>query len=359
MPKILAQIQSRRTYRIVLYCIANNYDYSGTAVKYQVKYTNLYNWVQRYEEKGRTGLEDRRGQVRRIVAYEAIKQLHEEKGYAILPMCKLMKVTRSAYLRWIKHPYRERALENMALAIVIRTIRDALPETSYRSINNILYRKHDIHVNDKRVLRICRQEGVQSTIKHHANSITKRANRPYHTAENSLDREFTAKAPNQKWLTDVTEFKYYEGPEIHKVYLGAILDLYDRWIVSYVISNINDLNIAFDTFDQAIETESDAHPLFHSDRGFQYMHQNFYKRIVEAEMTQSMSRIGRCIDNGPMEGFWGIIKRKKYYGKKFASRTELVTMIENYMNYYNNGRYQRKLKILTPMEFHNRCYEAA
>ncbi|WP_227655645.1 IS3 family transposase [Enterococcus avium] len=173
-----------------------------------------------------------------------------------------MNVTRSAYLRWIKHPYSERTLENMSLAKVIRDIHDELPEKGYRSINDILNREHDIHVNDKRVLRICRHEGIQSTIKHSANSITKRADQPYHTAENILDREFSAESPNQKWLTDVTEFKYYEGPEIHKVYLSAILDLYDRRIVSYVISDTNDLNLAFDTFDQAIETEPEVHPLF-------------------------------------------------------------------------------------------------
>ena len=87
------------------------------------------------------------------------------------------------------------------------------------------------------------------------------------------------------------------------MYLSAILDLYDRRIVAYVISDTNDLNLAFDTFDQAIETEPEVHPLFHSDRGFQYTHQNFYKRIVEAGMTQSMSYVGKCIDNGSMEGF--------------------------------------------------------
>ena len=156
----------------------------------------------------------------------------------------------------------------------------------------------------------------------------------------------------------MTEFKYYDGPKIHKVYLSAILDLYDRRIVSCVISDTNDLNIAFDTFDQAIE-DIEGDPLFHSDRGFQYTHQNFYERIVEAEMTQSMSRVGKCIDNGPMEGFWGMIKREKYYGKKFMSRTELITRITDYMDYYNNGRYQRKLYVLTPMEYHNLYYEAA
>ena len=70
-------------------------------------------------------------------------------------------------------------------------------------------------------------------------------------------------------------------------------------------------------------------------------------------MTQSMSRVAKCIDNGPMEGFWGILKRERYYGKRFTSKNELVDMIENYIHYYNNRRVQRNLGVLTPMEKYN------
>ena len=69
-------------------------------------------------------------------------------------------------------------------------------------------------------------------------------------------------------------------------------------------------------------------------------------------MMQSMSRVGKCIDNGPMEGFWGILKRERYYKRKFSSRESLVAMIENYIEYYNSRRYQRKLGVLTPLEKH-------
>ena len=75
-------------------------------------------------------------------------------------------------------------------------------------------------------------------------------------------------------------------------------------------------------------------------------------KLQAAKMTQSMSRVGKCIDNGPMEGFWGILKRERYYGRRFASREELVSMIENYIAYYNNRRVQRNLGVLTPMEKH-------
>ena len=157
----------------------------------------------------------------------------------------------------------------------------------------------------------------------------------------------------------MTEFKWYEGPEVHKVYLSAILDLYDRRIVAYAIRDRNDNSLVFDTFDAATAVNPDAHPLFHSDRGFQYTNRVFHARLEAAEMTQSMSRVAHCIDNGPMEGFWGILKRERYYGKRFTDREELVRMIETYIDYYNNKRLQRKLGVLTPMEKHRQFFQTA
>jgi len=171
-----------------------------------------------------------------------------------------------------------------------------------------------------------------------------------------LNREFTAKAPNEKWLTDVTEFKYYVGVTVHKIYLSAILDLYDRRIVSYSISDSNDNSLVFENFDDALMKNPNAHPLFHSDRGYQYTSRSFHAKLEASGMTQSMSRIARCIDNGPMEGFWGILKRERYYGKRFTSKETLTQMIENYIEYYNNRRLQRNLGVLTPMEKHSTYY---
>lgn len=162
--------------------------------------------------------------------------------------------------------------------------------------------------NDKRVLRICRKLGIKSTIKYANNGCTRRAKNPQYIAENVLDRQFNAQAPNEKWLTDVTEFHYYVGLEKHRVYLSAILDLYDRRIVAYVIGDSNNNALVFSTFDAAIKANPDAHPLFHSDRGFQYTNRAFHARLEAAGMIQSMSRVAKCIDNGPMEGFWGILK---------------------------------------------------
>ena len=145
---------------------------------------------------------------------------------------------------------------------------------------------------------------------------------------------------------------------VHKIYLSAILDLYDRRIVQYVISDHNDNPIVFDTFKATVKANPDAHPLFHSDRGFQYTNQTFHHMLEEAGMTQSMSRVAHCIDNSPMEGFWGILKREKYSGSRFTSKQEFVRMIRDYIYYYNTQRVQRNLGVVTPMEKYQMAFAA-
>ena len=219
-------------------------------------------------------------------------------------------------------------------------------------------RRHGTHINDKRALRICRARQIKSTIKYANHGCTKQSPNPSYVAENLLNRDFRADKPNQKWLTDVTEFRYFVGLEAKKVYLSAILDLYDRRIVSFVIRDFNDNPLVFDTLKAAVVAAPDAHPLFHSDRGFQYTNRTFHHMLTESGMIQSMSRVAKCIDNGPMEGFWGILKRERYYGKRFTDRASLVTMIEDFIQYYNTERVQRNLGVLTPMEKHEMYFAA-
>ena len=243
-------------------------------------------------------------------------------------------------------------LENEHITSIMEQIHGEYPDKGYRRIRDDLERYHDIKVNDKRVLRICRKNDIKSTIKYSNNGCTRQAANPQYIAENVLNRNFTAEAPNEKWLTDVTEFHYYVGIEKHKVYLSAILDLYDRRIVSYIVGDSNNNALVFDTFDEAVKNNPDSHPLFHSDRGYQYTNRSFHSRLEAAGMTQSMSRVAKCIDNGPMEGFWGILKRERYYGNRFTSRGSIIEMIKTYIEYYNTKRLQRNLGVLTPMEKH-------
>ena len=290
--------------------------------------------------------------------YLAIKECKEEYGAPVELSCDLLGVSRAAYYRWLSGKKCRRELENEKIAEIVEQIHTENPDKG-RRIKDDLTHDHKLNVNEKRVLRICRSLDIKSTIRYKNNGCTRQAANPQHIAKNWLNRQFHSDRPNEKWLTDVTEFKYYIGPEVHKIYLSAILDLYDRRIVAYIIRDRNDNPLVFDTLDAAIATNPDAHPLFHSDRGFQYTNRTFYAKLQAAKMKQSMSRVAKCIDNGPMEGFWGILKRERYYGRRFTSREELVQMIENYITYYNNSRVQRSLGVLTPMEKHNSYLLAA
>ena len=291
--------------------------------------------------------------------YRAIRECSTEKGYGIDEACDILHASRSAYYKWASGKWRPRIMQNEMIAKEVEKIHMESPDKGYRRINDELRHDHHIHVNDKRILRICRMKDIKSTIKYRNMGCTRRAKNPQHTAENLLNRQFHADKPNEKWLTDVTEFKYRDGTRTQKLYLSAILDLYDRRIVAHVISERNDNPLVFKTFDKAVEANPDAHPLFHSDRGFQYTNRTFHHMLEKAGMTQSMSRVAHCIDNGPMEGFWGILKRERYYGRHFGSKKELVHMIESYIRYYNTRRVQRRLGILTPMEKHDLYFTIA
>jgi len=120
------------------------------------------------------------------------------------------------------------------------------------------------------------------------------------------------------------------------------MDLYDNSIITYELSFRNNNRLVFKMFDKAIEIYPDAKPIFHSDRGFQYTGNIFKNKIEESEMTQSMSRVGKCIDNGPMEGFFGILKSEMFHGKKFKSLEDLAEKIVDYIEFYNERRFQKK-----------------
>ena len=224
----------------------------------------------------------------------------------------------------------------------------------YRRITDELNIKYHTCYNEKRMRRLMRLVGLKSVIRRMRPQYQRST--PEVTAENILNRDFTAENLNEKWVTDVTEFKYGNG---EKLYLSAILDLKDKAIVSFAYGRSNNNLLVFDTFDLAVEKYPDAHPLFHSDRGFQYTSKIFKEKLNVAGMTQSMSRVGRCLDNGPMEGFWGILKCEMYYLGSFEDYDTLAAAIEGYIRFYNYDRRQRKLDRLAPMSYRELLESAA
>jgi len=209
--------------------------------------------------------------------------------------------------------------------------------------------------NRKKIHRLMRIAGIECQIRRKRKSCTKAAPGSQ-AAENILSRDFSASAPDQKWLTDVTEFKY--GTD-GKAYLSAILDLCDKRVVSYVLGHFNNNQLVFDTFDIALKENPAACPLFHSDRAYQYTSPAFRLKLNSANMIQSMSRVGNCVDNGPIEGFWGIVKSEMYYLNKFNTYEALKEAIDEYILFYNTERLQSGLGGASPIEFRESLLKVA
>lgn len=265
---------------------------------------------------------------------------------SIRQLCEWLEVSRAAYYKWLKRKPTPEELENERIAQWIIEYDEKYNHTlGYRRMCNYINRKHDKNYSKRRIHRLMMQLGIKSAIRVQRHSCTKSAPTD---AENILKRDFYASEPNQKWTTDVTEFRI--SADTRKLYLSAIMDLYDRSIISYVMSYRNDNLLVFETFDKAVEKYPDAHPLFHSDRGFQYTSRVFQEKLEANQMEQSMSRVGNCLDNGPTEGFWGILKTELFYNKTFSSMDELKKEIEGYIYYYNYERYQERYNNLAPME---------
>ena len=280
--------------------------------------------------------------------YIAVQSLNEKKDYPIATLCEILKLNRSSYYKWLRRDASEQVAKDNELIDCICSIQqDVNGIYGYRRMQMNLKRRFGLHCNKKRVYRVMRSIGMCSVIRRKRPNYKKST--PETTADNILERKFTADNVNEKWLTDVTEFKYGNGGS--KLYLSAILDLCDNGIVAYKVGSSNNNPLAFTTFDEAVRAYSDAKPLFHSDRGFQYTSRVFKTKLDAQGMTQSMSRAGRCIDNGPMEGFWGSLKSEMYYLRKFDDAESLKAAIDKYIDFYNHRRYQAKLGDRAPMEF--------
>ena len=262
-------------------------------------------------------------------------------------MCRQFEVSRVAYYKWLHREIPAQEQENIRLAELIREYDERFNHIlGYRRMTSWINHFNHTNYSKNRVHRIMKKLGIHSVIRKKKKKYV--SSRPEATAENKLGRDFYASAPNQKWVTDVTEFKV--PGEKKKLYLSAILDLSDRYPVAYVIESRNDNSLVLKTFDKALASNPEAKPLFHSDRGFQYTSRVFQKKLDDHKMEQSMSRVGRCIDNGPIEGFWGIIKSEMFQMYKITDEASLRSAIVNYIRFYSEDRPQDRYHCKTPLE---------
>jgi putative transposase len=167
-------------------------------------------------------------------------------------------------------------------------------------------------------------------------------------APNLLKRQFEADAPNQKWVTDVTEFSVGD----RKLYLSPVMDLFDRQIISYALGLSPNLELTNSSLRGALTTlENGQKPLVHSDQGFQYQHTSWRKLLENAGAIQSMSRKANCYDNAVMENFIGHLKEELFHRVRFLNTDALATALHEYMRWYNTERISTKLNGLSPVQY--------
>lgn len=237
----------------------------------------------------------------------------------------------------------------------IRSIVEASKERyGYRRVT-IALRNKGLIVNHKCVHRIMKEQELLCTKFHRrSRSYYSYKGRVGKIADNELNREFKGDKPNEIWLTDVTEFKTDKG----KLYLSPILDLYNSEIISFSLSTRPDTEFTNKSLNKGIERLSPEDDLMiHSDQGFHYQHHSWVKILDDNNIKQSMSRKGNCIDNSPMENFFGLLKQEMYYGNKFKCVKILEKEITEYINWYNNDRIKTKLKGLSPVEYRKKSLE--
>lgn len=171
-------------------------------------------------------------------------------------------------------------------------------------------------------------------------------------APNLLERNFKADKPNQKWVTDVTEFALFGI----KLYLSPIIDLYNGEVVSYNLSRHPNLNQVTDMLEKAFSKIPDnTNLILHSDQGWQYQHKHYRKMLTDKGIKQSMSRKGNCLDNACAENFFSLLKTELLYLQEFTSVEHFISELKEYIAWYNSKRIKLKLDGLSPVDYRLRA----
>ena len=275
--------------------------------------------------------------------------IYRHKGkYSISEMCKFFQVSRSGYYGYVARM--DTPASDLPLAEKIRDCQEQCGKTyGYRRVH-IWLERNGIYRNPKTVLRIMQKYGLLSVIR-------RRKYRNYgeylHRYPNLLNRNFSAERPYQKWVTDISYIHTKQGV----LYLSVIRDLYDNSIVAYKTGTEQNANLVLSTIKEAKKKEKVTTELqLHSDQGFQYTSQAYYRLTQSYGIIPSMSRRGNPYDNALAENFFSILKTECIYRTKHQTYDESRLLIGEYIHFYNNERIQLKTK-LTPLE--KRCQYVA
>jgi transposase InsO family protein len=264
-----------------------------------------------------------------------------KKKYSISEMCRFFEVSRSGYYGFVNRM--DKPAKDLNLSELIRKCQLETKQTyGYRRVTMWLER-NGVHHNPKTILRVMNKYSLLSVVRRRRYC---NYSQTLHRYDNLLDRDFNADRPNQKWVTDISYIKTSQG----FLYLSIIRDLYDRSIVAYKTSTVQNINLVLNTIKAAKKKEKITAELqLHSDQGFQYTSQPYFNLTKRYHITPSMSRRGNPYDNALAENFFSILKTECIYRTKITTFEEARRLIDDYIYFYNHQRIQLKTK-LTPLE---------
>lgn len=260
---------------------------------------------------------------------------------ALLKLAKLSRSTYYYYLKQLKRIDKYKDIKKEIEAIY----HENKGRYGYRRITMELHNRGHI-INHKTVLKLMKQLGLQCFVR--VKKYRSYKGEVGRVAPNILNRDFKAEKPNQKWVTDVTEFSLFGT----KLYLSPIIDLFNGEIISYNISERPVLSQVLDMLESSFERITDSNKLIlHSDQGWQYQHKIYQFMLDEKGIKQSMSRKGNCLDNSLAENFFGLLKSELLYLQQFESMEHFKRELIEYIDYYNNKRIKGKLKGMSPVNY--------
>jgi putative transposase len=270
--------------------------------------------------------------------------------FRISSMCRVLKVTRSAYYAWLANPMSSWDMANAALLTEIITCFEASYGTyGIKRIHRSLQQK-GIQCGESRVAKIMKYKRIKPI---------RRTRKPYsgkgqrdEVTDNVLARQFTVQKPNQVWVTDMTYISTQNG----FAYLTAVLDLYSRAIVGWEIDDAPKTDLMIAAVSKALLSRSPIEPvMLHSDQGTQYTSKAFRDWCRDKNITTSMSRKGNCHDNAVMESFFSSLKKEWIQGKRYHSVADLRSTLFIYIDdFYNKKRLHSSNNYRTPLDFEGR-----
>lgn len=269
-------------------------------------------------------------------------------AFGVERMCRALQVSRSGYYDWRKRGVSNRTKTNREL---LKSIEGAM-QRSRRTYGSpritAELNAQGIKCSKNRVARIMRENGIRAKTKRKFKATTN-SKHNFPVANNVLNRNFSATAPNRKWTSDITYIWTHEG----WLYLSVILDIYSRQIVGWAMSNRLTKELTIDAFEQAVSHRKlSPEMIFHSDRGSQFACTEFREILAKYNMIQSMSRAGDCYDNAITETFFGTLKTELIYFEEYLLRDEARRSIFEYIEvFYNRQRRHSALGYMTPAEF--------